>query len=94
MDAYLYTSEYGQAHHSVGLHLRTPYSRNRLPAHTGYSLGTDDFAAGSLYTYLLDDPDFRWFIQNVRRRSENSTYELLRFDVRGSGGRQVRLAPF
>jgi hypothetical protein len=38
----------------------------------------DDFAAGSLYTYLLDDEDFSRFIQNVRRRSENSAYELLR----------------
>jgi hypothetical protein len=36
----------------------------------------DDFAATSPYAYLLDDPDFRRFIQNVRRRSENSAHEL------------------
>lgn len=38
----------------------------------------DDFAVTSLYHYLLDDPDFRRFIQIARRRSENSAYELLR----------------
>jgi hypothetical protein len=38
----------------------------------------DDFAVDSDYHYLLDDPDFRRFIQNVRRRSEGSALELLR----------------
>jgi hypothetical protein len=38
----------------------------------------DDFAVDSEYHYLLDDSDFRRFIQNVRRRSETSASELLR----------------
>jgi hypothetical protein len=38
----------------------------------------DDFAVDSEYHYLLDDPDFRRFMQNVRRRSETSASELLR----------------
>jgi hypothetical protein len=41
-------------------------------------LSMDDFAVDSEYHYLLDDPDFRRFIQNVRRRSETSASELLR----------------
>jgi len=40
-------------------------------------LGMDDFTATSLYKYLLDAPEFRDFLQNVRRRSENSASELL-----------------
>jgi len=41
-------------------------------------LSKGGFAVTSPYFYLLDDPDFRRFIQNVRRRSENSASGLLR----------------
>jgi hypothetical protein len=39
-------------------------------------LSVDDFAVDSLYHYLLDDPDFRRFIRNIR--SVNSKYEMIR----------------
>ena len=69
----------GPAHHCSGSHLRTSYSRKRrLAAHSGPHLSTDDFGARSPYKYLLDDPDFRRFIQNIRRRSEDSATETLR----------------
>jgi hypothetical protein len=38
----------------------------------------DDFAIDSPYHYLLDDPDFSRFIQNVRRRAEDSALQLVR----------------
>jgi len=41
-------------------------------------LSTNDFAARSPYKYLLDDPDFRRFIQNIRRQSEDSASETMR----------------
>jgi hypothetical protein len=72
-------SESGQAHHCASSHLRQSYYRGSgLAGHPGSPLGMDDFAATSHYKYLLDDPEFRRFLQNVRRRSENSASELLR----------------
>ena len=41
-------------------------------------MSTVGFAANSPYKYLLNDPNFNRFVQNIRRRSEDSAYETLR----------------
>lgn len=69
----------GPAHHCASSHPRISYRHKRsFATHHGSSLSTNDFAARSPYKYLLDDPDFRRFIQNIRRRSEDSASETIR----------------